>query len=67
VSADARNWVVHWDATPAIINQTSKAENVAKRKFTGIKADKEDIKELCEREHRAKRIKALDDRKPIAK
>jgi hypothetical protein len=65
--ADARVWVVRRDTTPAIINQTLKVEKVSKCKLTGIKADKEGIKELCEREHWEKRIKALDDRKPIAK
>ncbi len=45
-----RVWVVHLDTTPAIINQTLKIEKVLKCKFTGIRADKEGNKELCERE-----------------
>jgi hypothetical protein len=53
--------------TLAIINQTLKVEKAAKRKFSGIKAEKEGIEELREREHWAKRMKALDDREPIAK
>ena len=44
--ADARIWVVHWDTTPAIINQTLKVEKASKRKYTGIKSDKEGTKEL---------------------
>jgi hypothetical protein len=64
--ADARVGVVHRDTMPAIINQMLKVEKVSKRKFTSIKADKEGIKELRD-EHWAKRMKALDDRKPFAK
>ncbi len=60
-----RFWVVHRDTTPAIINQMLKVEMVSKHKFTGIKADKEGIKELLEHERLAKRMKALDDRKSI--
>ncbi len=59
--------VFHRDTAPAIINQTLKVEMVPKRKFSGIEADKEGIKELRGCERWAKRMKALDDCEPIAK
>jgi hypothetical protein len=44
-----------------------KVEKVSKRKFTGIRADKEGIEELREHERWAKRTEALDDHKSIIK
>ena len=64
------SWVVHWDMTTAIINQTLKLEEATKHTFTGIwdkKTDKNRIEELGECERWAKRMKALDDHESIAK
>ena len=63
--ADTMIRVVHWDTTPAIINQTLKVEKASKRKYTGVKSDKEGTKKLHERERWTKRIKALNDCKSI--
>ena len=65
--ANARARVVHWDTTPVIINQILTVEKLSKRKYTGVKADKDGIKDLRECERWAKRIKALDDHESIAK
>ena len=63
--AAARIRVVHRDTTPAVINQTMKVEETSKQKITTIKSKKGGGDNLGERW--AKRMKAFDERKSIAK
>ena len=57
--------MVHRDTTPAVINQAMKVEETSKQKFTTIKSKKGGGDNLGERW--AKRMKAFDECKSIAK